>query len=81
MKSVLAPLMEDYDGLYDREYDNDMREDYTFANYIFNEFRNHVIREGIMKLPKTFTPHRDLYGMVEVDGGYTLPRYIYKSRR
>jgi len=80
MKSVLAELIKDYDGMYDKEYDVDLREDYTFANYIFNEFRNHVMREGLIKLPKTYTPHLDLYGRIELEGGYTFPRYTYRSR-
>ena len=80
MKSVLAELIKDYDGMYDKEYDVDLREDYTFANYIFNEFRNHVMREGLIKLPKTCTPHLDLYGRVEVDGGWYFPIYTFKSR-
>ena len=80
MKHILAPLIEDYDGLYDKEYDNDMREGYTFANYICHEFRNHVMREGLIKLPKTFTPHLDVYGRVEVEGGWCFSGYICQSR-
>jgi hypothetical protein len=70
MKSVLAPLLEDYDGLYDKEIDNDMRDDYTLPFYIFH-FRNRdrIIKEGYIKLPKIYTPHFALYGYTEYENG------------
>ena len=62
MKSILAEFIKDYNGLYDKEYDNDMRDDYTFAYYIFHFVdREGLDEEGDIKLRKRSTVNLDLY--------------------
>ena len=64
MKDILAPLIEDYDGTYDKELDSDpIRDNYSLADYIFHfREREKVIEEGIIKLPKVFKISYELYG-------------------
>ena len=42
--------------------------------------RNGIIEEGNMNLANKYTRHLDVYRSIGVEGGWTLPRYIWHSR-
>ena len=72
LRTVLKPLMKEYDSLYDREYDVDARENRTFAYTILYEDRLFYKEFYKMKL-SLVEVNKELYHPIVIDG------YVYQT--